>query len=459
MRRIGGYAICGLLGKGGMGRVYKARMPVLDKIVALKTLQPEETLAVVLGMDELERRFEHEARIMASLRHPHVAQVWDYGRDPRHGFLYFVMEYFCNDIGSLVGENYLAEEPSRRLPLPRAVRYARQTLLALGRMHHAGVVHRDIKPFNILLTDQDRVKVIDFGLSRLRGETAASPPANIKIGTPYYTAPEQEADPENADQRADLFSVAVMLYRMLTGALPEPDGGQYRAPSALCRDLTPAWDDFFHTTLHPDRNQRPADAKAMIASLDDLLAAWTKNLDAVCSLSEDEWPDRQRRVLPWLLREQAAKVAKAEAASVFGLDALGRPTLYADNAFVTREAVAIDRASGLMWESGGSEYPLSWDEVPDYIAALKTRRAAGFADWRVPTVPELLTLVAEPASLEAYCVPPVFSQEQRRLWSADRATFMASWYLDAAMGFVSSMDRTCMAWVRAVRTVRAGDGS
>ncbi|MGE4299005.1 MAG: protein kinase [Desulfovibrionaceae bacterium] len=459
MRRIGAYEVCGLLGKGGMGRVYKARMPVLGKIVALKTLQPEETLATVLGMDELERRFEHEARIMASLRHPHVAQVWDYGRDHAHGFPYFVMEYFCNDLGSLIGESYMAEEPSRRLPLPRAVRYVRQTLLALGRMHYAGVVHRDIKPFNILLTDLDRVKVIDFGLSRLRGEVAASAPSNIKIGTPYYTAPEQETDPDGADRRADLFSVAVMLYRMLTGALPEPDGGAYRDPSALCRELTPAWDAFFRTALHPDRTRRHPDAKTMLAALDGLLAAWNKSLDAVCTLSEDEWPDRARRPLPWLLRDRPAKVAKADAAAVFGLDRLGRPATFADNVFAASDATVVDRASGLMWERGGSEYPLAWDEAAEYVAVLNARRWAGHADWRVPTMPELLTLVDEPASLEAYCVTPLFPSEHRLLWSADRATFMASWYLNAAMGFAASMDRTCMAWVRGVRTVRAGDAS
>jgi serine/threonine-protein kinase len=130
-----------------MGAVYKVLQPVTGRMAALKLLRPSDVLEELVGTEELARRFYEEARIMGQLEHPHVAAVLDADHDARNR-PFFLMEYYCLNLGMLIGESYRVEAPTRRLPLDRAVRYARQTLEALRRMHYAGIVHRDVKPYN-----------------------------------------------------------------------------------------------------------------------------------------------------------------------------------------------------------------------------------------------------------------------------------------------------------------------
>ncbi|MFO7594859.1 MAG: serine/threonine-protein kinase, partial [Desulfocurvibacter africanus] len=226
MRTIGKYEILGLLGAGGMGRVYKVRLPVAGRIVALKLCRPREELEYILGPTEIEERFLAEVRVLGSIRDKHVVGVLDFDRD-QAGRPFFVMDYYCMNLGLLLGERY-ESGPARRLTVDKAARYGRQALLGLARLHWEVVVHRDVKPFNILVTPEDTVKLIDFGLSRVRGE-GGSQPGGLKIGTPYYTAPEQEDSPEEADERSDLFSMGVVLWRMLTGELPDDPSGHVSA--------------------------------------------------------------------------------------------------------------------------------------------------------------------------------------------------------------------------------------
>ena len=154
---------------------------------------------------------------MAGLNHPNIVSIHDYDQD--RGKRFYVMDFYANNLGTMMGESYTVESPSRPIPVDRAIGYTRQYLEGIRCLHDAGIVHRDIKPFNLLVTPRDTVKICDFGLSKLRGETDAGP-GNLKVGSPYYAAPEQERDPNSVDERADLYPVGVMLYRMLTGRLP-----------------------------------------------------------------------------------------------------------------------------------------------------------------------------------------------------------------------------------------------
>ncbi|MEA4855813.1 serine/threonine-protein kinase, partial [Solidesulfovibrio sp.] len=217
MRTIGKYTLLGVLGRGGMGAVFRVRIPVVGRIVALKLLRPNEMTLGLWGRERVERAFREEAARLGGLRHQNLVEVFDYGQ--ADGRPYFVMDYYGESLGSILGETYRVEEPSRRLPVSRAVGYADQLLSGLARLHHAGIVHRDVKPFNLLVTDRDVLKITDLGLSKARGERFDGP-ANLKVGSPYYAAPEQEDDPDAADARADLFAAGVTFFRMLTGRLP-----------------------------------------------------------------------------------------------------------------------------------------------------------------------------------------------------------------------------------------------
>lgn len=210
----GRYRIEEELGSGGLGVVYKARHVGLDALVAIKVLRPEYAYD-----DELVERLEDEARLAAGLRSDHVVRVLDVG-EMAAGARYIVLEY-------VVGHDLEVELARRgRLPLGTAMAYGLDVCAALAEVHGRGVVHRDIKPENLLIEDlsdgRRRVKVADFGAAkRLRARRGASSfDAGGYVGTPWYMAPEQILDSRHVDARADIWSLGVVLYEMLTDHLP-----------------------------------------------------------------------------------------------------------------------------------------------------------------------------------------------------------------------------------------------
>lgn len=446
MKKIGRYIARGQLGRGGMGWVYKAEMPVTGRIVALKLLKPNHHLVDMMGMARIREMFIREAVTMANLRHPCLPEVWDF--DEAGGMPFYTMDYFCNNLGTMIGERYEMEQPSRRIPTEKAVHYARQILEGLACLHYAGVIHRDIKPFNILITDQDTVKICDFGLSKLRGDTFRGP-ANLKVGTPWYAPPEQERDPDGVDASADLFPVGVMLYRMLTGNLPGTDP---EPPSRINPDLGPSWDRFILKAIDPSPRKRFRRARQMLSALAEVHAAWLRKQEQLCLLTPPDEAGGDPAGVPLRKKPRTAplKVPPKQARGVFGLDDLWRPETYAAADPAVRDDVVEDLATGLQWERSGSEYPLTWDRAGDYIAGLNARAFAGRTDWRLPTVSELMTLLVKTPHGADLCAPKVFDETQRRLWSSDASSHIAAWYVSLDLGFVAWHDHTGYYHVRAV---------
>ncbi|AGW12590.1 protein kinase domain-containing protein [Megalodesulfovibrio gigas] len=473
MRTIGGYGVRGLLGKGGMGAVYKVEHPALGKLVALKLLAPSEHLAQLVGYETLKERFLREARIMAGIRHPHVSQVWDYGEDAGRPF--FVMEYACDSLGALMGESYRMEAPSRQLPPAMAMDYAIQTLSGLARLHHAGIIHRDIKPFNLLLTEENRIKIIDFGLSKLRGETARNDPDAVKIGTPYYAAPEQAENPEAAGPAADCYAVGVLLWRMLVGMLP-PDEMEGEEADAAClrRDVFLArWDDldpalgrqvrdFFATALAREPLHRHATALAMAADIEALRERFQDALDAACRLPEEDQTLLGLRTLDTTAQGAAATTLRAVPLKTgplrdleqLELDCLGRPLVPRRPHLVcdAQGETVQDPVHGLQWQRSGTPYPCTWQEAHAHVAQLNAVRFAGHADWRLPTVAELASCIDPDKEPGVSCADTCFDTHQTTCWSADRRSYIAAWRLHAAMGFIQWVDMHCQTHARAVRT-------
>ncbi len=209
--------ILGLIGKGGMGAVYKARQPALDRFVALKVLPP------AVGSDPgFAERFNREARALARLNHPNIVAVHDFGKTgPLH---YLIMEF-------VDGTNLREVEHAGRLSPEQALAIVPQICEALQFAHNEGIVHRDIKPENLLLDKKGRVKITDFGIAKIVG----APPGKVSltgvkdvVGTPHYMAPEQIEQPQTVDHRADIYSLGVVFYEMLTGELPL---GKFSPPS------------------------------------------------------------------------------------------------------------------------------------------------------------------------------------------------------------------------------------
>ena len=247
--------ILALIGKGGMGAVYRARQPALDRIVALKILPPQT--ATGPGFVE---RFNREARALAKLNHPNIVAVYEFGQAA--GLSYFVMEY-------VDGVNLRELERTRKLSPREALQIVPQICEALQFAHDEGVVHRDIKPENILLDKKGRVKIADFGIAKI-----LSGPSEVDltgtqgaIGTPHYMAPEQMEKPTAVDHRADIFSLGVVFYEMLTGELPL---GKFAPPSARKVEVDVRLDDVVLRALEKDPELRYQQANQVKTAVDTI---------------------------------------------------------------------------------------------------------------------------------------------------------------------------------------------
>lgn len=451
MKKIGKYRIRGLLGKGGMAKVYKIEIPVIGKIAALKLFAPDPLLADLMGTEPLKGLFVSEAMTMAGLRHPNILEIWDYGEAQDKP--YYVMDYYCNNLGGMIGETYMTDAPSRVIVVDKAIRYTRQILEGLAALHHAGIIHRDIKPFNMLITDQDTVKIGDFGLSKLRGEKFTGP-ANVNVGSPWYAPPEQEQDPDNVDLSADLYPVGIMLYRMFTGRLPEEP---FVPPSRFNPDLDGDWDRFLEKSITRKPSHRFRSASEMIGRLDDLTKKWHEKKDLVCQIREEPAVDAAPAGTVQL-RSAPEKLGPRQAPSRFGLDRLWRPRSYIANNFQVNAGTISDLATGRTWQQAGSAYPMTWHQAWTYVDRLNQNQFAGCNDWRLPTVDELASLVTRTPHQEDFCIEPVFDRTQKWLWSSDRRSFAAAWYVSIDLGFVSWQDFTCYYYVRAVCSEKTNAG-
>ena len=210
--------ILDLIGHGGMSAVFKARQPKLDRIVALKVLP--KSLAATPGFPE---RFTREGRVLARLSHPSIVAVHDFGESG--GFCFLIMEY-------VDGVNLRQAMRAGRFTPEQALNIIPAICDALQFAHTQGVLHRDIKPENILLDSKGRVKIADFGIAKIISEDAGDAmlltQSGAKLGTAPYMAPEQIEQPSSVDHRADIYSLGVVFYEMLTGELPL---GRFAAPS------------------------------------------------------------------------------------------------------------------------------------------------------------------------------------------------------------------------------------
>ena len=208
----GRYEVIGVLGEGGMGKVYRVRHTALDRPFAMKVLRKD-----LARDEELAQRFIQEAKTTASVRHPNIVSITDFGRLADEA-PYFVMELLT---GETLGEVIKAGGP---IPAARATRIIRQVALALGAAHAVGIVHRDMKPDNVFLiggvkgSPSDEVRVVDFGAAKILGSSRMTK-TGIVFGTPHYMSPEQ-ASGAAVDHRADIYALGIIMYEMFTGRVP-----------------------------------------------------------------------------------------------------------------------------------------------------------------------------------------------------------------------------------------------
>ncbi len=302
--RLGPYEIADQLGAGGMGQVYRATDTRLDRTVAVKVL-PEH----LADYPERRERFEREARAVSSLNHPHICTLYDVGE--QDGIHYLVMEL-------VDGETIQQRLKQKRLPLDQTLEYALQIADALDEAHRQGVVHRDLKPGNIMIT-KSGVKLLDFGLARLGVGPPIAPLSRLPtqtdsepltaegsiLGTLQYMAPEQ-LEGKEADARTDIFAFGTVVYEMVTGKRAFTGVSQAALVGAIMHDNPPPMSDF--NPVSPpmlDRIVETCFAKSADdrwQSATDLVhqIGWTVEALAE-SAPASTTPFARWRILPWAL--------------------------------------------------------------------------------------------------------------------------------------------------------------
>ncbi|GAA0668785.1 Stk1 family PASTA domain-containing Ser/Thr kinase [Streptomyces thermocarboxydovorans] len=265
----GRYQLRDLLGQGGMASVHLAYDSVLDRQVAIKTLHTE------LGREQAFReRFRREAQSVAKLTHTNIVSVFDTGEDELDGMTtpYIVMEYVeGRPLGSVLDEDIRQQGA---MPADKALKITADVLAALEISHEMGLVHRDIKPGNVMMTKRGVVKVMDFGIARaMQSGVTSMTQTGMVVGTPQYLSPEQALG-RGVDARSDLYSVGIMLFQLVTGRLPfdadSPLAIAYAhvqeeppVPSSINRSLPPAVDALIARALKKNPNERFPSAEAM----------------------------------------------------------------------------------------------------------------------------------------------------------------------------------------------------
>ena len=278
MQQLGRYQILKQLGAGGFGAVYLAHDPVIKRDVAIKVFQPKDDNLIAFatstnteGLDVLRTRFQQEAEILAQLDDAHhVVSVLDSG-ESEDGAPYYVMPYLKQSLADLLGKDVfdkraIAELPSHQQPkaldYPTALAYFEQILEGMNDAHSVHLVHRDIKPGNIMLSDKGQIKIVDFGIAKAP-DGGHSTVSHLGMGSRNYMAPEQRESAKHVDTRADVYSLGVLAYRMFTGRLPQ---GRYADPNIACPQLPSSLNTLILSALNDDIDARPNDATAMLVA-------------------------------------------------------------------------------------------------------------------------------------------------------------------------------------------------
>lgn len=266
-RLDGRYEIKEIIGVGGMAYVYKAYDTIDDRVVAIKILKDE-----YLANEEFTRRFKNESKAIAILSHPNIVKVYDVSFGAR--LQYIVMEY----IDGITLKEYI--EQQKDIKWKEALHFTVQILRALQHAHDKGIVHRDIKPQNIMLLPDGTIKVTDFGIARFsRQDIRATSATDKAIGSVHYISPEQ-ARGEITDEKADIYSVGVMLYEMLTGRLPfEADNAvsvaimQLQSEPKMPRDINPSipegLEEITIKAMQKDPSKRYQSAAEMLQDIEE----------------------------------------------------------------------------------------------------------------------------------------------------------------------------------------------
>lgn len=455
MKKLGRYEIIEKIGEGGMGTVYKAKQPTLNKIVALKVL------ADFCAKDEkLVERFMREARIMANLPdYRHVVQVFDL--DEADGKYFYAMEYIPLSLAEYIGDFDIDTDQTRKvrrkskvIPVEMAMFITRHILKGLKVIHNAGVIHRDISPQNVLLirdNEEITAKITDFGIAGIR-DSGLTKTGTSGIGKEIYAAPEQLESLASANEQSDIYSLGILMYRMVTGRLPV--GVRPKQPFELNPDVGDSLNDMISKATEQEPKDRFQRAEKMLEELERITGAVGDVSDEGKTSPISARKPVQREKLKYKLRRAPIVVSKGKYLEAFGLNDACWPQEYIKNDFEENgDGTVTDHATGLMWQQCESAR-MEYQQAHSYIRDLNRQCFAGYSDWRLPTVNELMSLLEPKKQSNDLYLDPLFGKQQFQCWSADIRPRGLAWVTCFNTGLVKSSGSTILKYfhVQAVRS-------
>ncbi len=492
---IPGYKFMKAIGSGGMADVYLAVQKKLDRMVAIKVMQPE-----VFRSPVTTKRFVREAKTLSKLVHPNIITVFDVGKvDDTY---YIVMEYLHGSLKDKI-------ESQRKVPPAEALHIVRQVADALYYAHKMGFVHRDVKPDNILFRKDGTPVVVDFGIARPVDTETRLTKTGMSIGTPSYISPEQ-ARGQKVDGRSDIYSLGVVLYEMLTGKLPyksentlgvvikhiqEPVPkltGALKQYQALLdkmmakekskrvrsqKELDEITKSFMNND--PIKVAKPDPIRKNTSDLEKTRIQESVNPGVSSTLEVLRQPREKRsRGVLWLLI--LAAMVGAAIFSYFYRNSVGRHYRDLDSADVRslviennyfdniwnrygnfhtaykvempgNMTVVVDRENGLMWHQSGSETDLKYSDAGKWLEDFNRRGYAGFTDWRLPTLEEAASLLRARQDANSLFVDPVFASKQQSIWTGDGYGNQENWVVRFDEGYILHHELHVGNFVRPVR--------
>ncbi len=427
---IGKYKILEKLGRGGMAEVYKGYQENLDRYVAIKLMH-----TFLVAEQDFLQRFQREAKAMAAMKHPNIVGIYDFDLYGENTY-YLVMEYISG--GTLKEKLEALTKDNERLPLTEAVRIAREVADALAYAHHRNMIHRDIKPANIMMDEEtDRAILTDFGIVKLvGGQSMAYTATGALIGTPAYMSPEQALG-QSGDERADIYSMGVLLFQMVTGQLP------YQADTPLAvvmkhvNDPTPMPVSFnpnipeslqiiilkAMAKIPEDRFQTAAELATALRTVDltgaratsyptavsptqiashdtptTTAPAQTESMPATDTGTAAITPAPTKKRSPWLAIGIIALLAAIAGGVIFGLNGRSNsPTPTAPAVAESSPAAATPAAATATTEPGNTAVPSSTpDVVASAVAAIALTEAAVPTNTAVPSPTQTPTKTPTP---------------------------------------------------------------
>jgi len=343
------YSVLDMIGRGGMACIYKVQDNTLKEEVALKTMLPEFTKEKAL-VD----RFYNEAKIARQLTHPNIVRVHDIGM--AEGVMYISMELLEGRSLRGVMDGL---QPGQRLPVKTALRIMDQLCAALDYAHEF-TIHRDIKPENVMVLNDGTVKLMDFGISKLRADSSLTATSMV-MGTPHYMSPEQLKDSRNVDARTDVYSMGVLLYEVMTGNIPT---GVPKPASQIMKETPPDIDRIIGTCMEPDPISRYQSIKELRTAIRAILDLVESNTTAQLLDGRVTKPKRTSVGVPKQAIGGAALIAIAaiSGAAIWQLDGR-RQALLESVAPPVQRAIAVDPAQAEF------DTLMDWVRRADSIAA------------------------------------------------------------------------------------------